>query len=65
VAQGEQFDVVCSFEVVEHVADAAEFVQSCAALAKVLSHFEISSVLTHNYCRAFLGWRCCVHVHNE
>jgi len=34
VAEGEKFDVVCSFEVVEHVADANKFVQSCAALAK-------------------------------
>ena len=34
MAQGELFDVVCSFEVIEHVADPAEFVDSCAALAK-------------------------------
>merc|ERR1711924_257956 len=34
VAQGEKFDVVCSFEVVEHVADAADFVASCSALVK-------------------------------
>lgn len=34
MAQGEQFDVVCSLEVVEHVADVKQFVQSLTPLVK-------------------------------
>lgn len=34
VAEGEQFDVVCSLEVVEHVTDVPAFVQSLTALVK-------------------------------
>jgi len=34
VAEGEVFDAVCSFEVVEHVADAEKFVGACADLCK-------------------------------
>ena len=34
VAQGEAFDIVLALEVVEHVADPAAFIASCAALVK-------------------------------
>lgn len=34
VAQGEQFDVVCSLEVVEHVTDVKAFVQTLTPLVK-------------------------------
>lgn len=34
VLEQEQFDAVCSFEVVEHVADTSKFVASCASLSK-------------------------------
>lgn len=34
VEEGEEFDVVCSFEVLEHVADRSRFLASCAALCK-------------------------------
>ena len=34
VAQGAQFDIVLALEIVEHVADVAAFVASCAALVK-------------------------------
>ncbi|RLN56104.1 hypothetical protein BBJ28_00002419 [Nothophytophthora sp. Chile5] len=37
VAQGEQFDVVCSLEVIEHVADVPAFLHSLTPLVKVES----------------------------
>ena len=35
VAQGERFDVVCSLEVIEHVADVPAFLHSLTPLVKV------------------------------
>ncbi|GMF15264.1 unnamed protein product [Phytophthora lilii] len=35
VAQGEQFDVVCSLEVIEHVSDVPAFLHSLTPLVKV------------------------------
>jgi 2-polyprenyl-6-hydroxyphenyl methylase/3-demethylubiquinone-9 3-methyltransferase len=35
MAQGEQFDVVCGLEIVEHVTDPAQFIQTCSRLCKV------------------------------
>lgn len=35
VAAGEQFDVVCSLEVIEHVADVEAFLKSLTPLVKV------------------------------
>ena len=35
VAEKSQFDVVCSLEVLEHVANPADFLKSCADLVKV------------------------------
>lgn len=35
VAAGEQFDVVCSLEVIEHVADVQAFLRSLTPLVKV------------------------------
>lgn len=36
VQEGRNFDLVCSLEVVEHVDNPAEFLESCAALVKVI-----------------------------
>jgi len=33
-SEGEQFDIVCALEIVEHVEDVELFIQSCAALVK-------------------------------
>lgn len=35
VEEGRQFDLVCSLEVVEHVDNPADFLESCASLVKV------------------------------
>ncbi|KXS11741.1 ubiquinone biosynthesis O-methyltransferase [Gonapodya prolifera JEL478] len=42
--QGEKFDVVCAMEILEHVADAAHFIQMCSGLLKPSSLLLVSTI---------------------
>ncbi|KAG8804247.1 Hexaprenyldihydroxybenzoate methyltransferase, mitochondrial [Serendipita sp. 399] len=44
VEEGRQFDLVCSLEVIEHVDNPADFLDSCAALVKPGGHLVLSTI---------------------
>ncbi|KIM25404.1 hypothetical protein M408DRAFT_74392 [Serendipita vermifera MAFF 305830] len=44
VQEGKSFDLVCSLEVLEHVDNPADFLESCAALVKPGGHLVLSTI---------------------
>jgi 2-polyprenyl-6-hydroxyphenyl methylase/3-demethylubiquinone-9 3-methyltransferase len=58
VAQGEQFDVVCSLEVIEHVSDVPAFLHSLTPLVKVGVVLVLCCELERNLIVAFVNYLC-------